>query len=54
MKSNIELIMEIVHLKAMHNLSDMDILDTFMAFADNKLLDDVVNYIKSEMEDKRI
>lgn len=54
MKSNIELIMEIVHLKAMYNLSDMDLLDTFMAFADNKLLDDVVNFIKSEMEDKRI
>lgn len=54
MKSNIELIMEIVHLKTMHNLSDMDILDTFMAFADNKLLDDVVNFIKSELEDRKI
>lgn len=52
MKSNIELIMEIVHLKAMHNLSDMDLLDTFMAYADNKLLNDVVDFIKSELEEE--
>lgn len=54
MKSNIELIMEIVHLKHEHKLSDMDLLDTFMAFANNELLNDVVNFIKSELEDKKI
>ena len=54
MKSNIELIMEIVHLKVEHKLSDMDLLDTFMAFANNELLNDVYNYIKQEIEEGNI
>lgn len=51
MKSNIELIMDIVHLKHDHKISDSDLLDTFMALADSKLLNDIVCYIKTEMED---
>lgn len=51
MKSNIELIMEIVHLKHEHKISDSDLLDTFMAYADNELLNDIVEFIKSEVED---
>lgn len=49
MKSNIELIMELVDLKVTHEIDDSDVLDVFIELSDKKLISDVIDRLKQEI-----